>query len=193
MTEPVAYLVSQEPLSSVRWLSDVKPIGVDDKQITPLYTAEQLHPRVKMTHAEFDEFKRLFEYVDYASMATATIANVGDDFNKLEVMICSGNVDERIKKQNEFNVLWANYNPDNPEETIEIAPDMKWFVRSKEFDDGVYKVLEDIRLDYYEYGNVENDEETAEYGHRFDTKEEAELWTNPLTEAVQLPVEDNND
>lgn len=49
MTEPVAYLVSQEPLSSVRWLSDVKPIGVDDKQITPLYTKEQLHPQVKMT------------------------------------------------------------------------------------------------------------------------------------------------
>ena len=39
MTEPVAYLVSQEPLSSVRWLSDIKPIGVDNKQITPLYTA----------------------------------------------------------------------------------------------------------------------------------------------------------
>ena len=58
MNEPVAYLVSQEPLSSVRWLSDVKPIGVDDKQITPLYTAEQLHPRVKMTKAEFEIFSK---------------------------------------------------------------------------------------------------------------------------------------
>lgn len=54
MTEPVAYLVSQEPLSSVRWLSDVKPIGVDNKQITPLYTADQLHPRVKMTKEQHD-------------------------------------------------------------------------------------------------------------------------------------------
>ncbi|MCT3116119.1 hypothetical protein [Leuconostoc lactis] len=73
--------------------------------------------------------------------------------------------------------------------TADQLHSMKWFVRTKEFDDDGYKVLEDIRLDYYEYGNVKNDEETAEYGHPFDTKEEAEKWTNPLTEAVQLPVD----
>ncbi|AFY98479.1 hypothetical protein HL57_gp28 [Leuconostoc phage phiLNTR2] len=28
-----------------------------------------------------------------------------------------------------------------------------------------------------------------EVATQFDTKEQAELWTNPLTEAVQLPVE----
>ena len=32
-----------------------------------------------------------------------------------------------------------------------------------------------------------------EYSTQFDTKEEAELWLNPLTEAVQLPVEGGND
>jgi len=88
-------------------------------------------------------------------------------------------------------------NPELLNDTDRISPDeignvthMKLFVRTKEFDDDGYKVLEDIRLDYYEYGNVKNDEETAEYGHPIDTKEQAEEWTNPLTEAVQLPVED---
>lgn len=71
MTEPVVYLVSQEPLSSVRWLSDVKPIGVDDKQITPLYTAEQLQPRVKMTKNQYGRLMwdkqntDLFQCIDY--------------------------------------------------------------------------------------------------------------------------------
>ncbi|MFZ2381066.1 hypothetical protein, partial [Leuconostoc falkenbergense] len=169
--------------------------GTPNDEYTPVYTAEQLRPRVKMTQAEFDEFKRLFEYVDYASIATATIANVGDDFNKLEVMICSGNVDERIKKQNEFNVLWANYDPEHPEETIEIVPDMKWFVRSKEkyqpdIDQGIaesgylYLTQGNIySIEYYETTTFKDD------AQQNDTKEEAEKWTNPLTEAVQLPVE----
>ena len=55
MIEPVAYLVSQEPLSSVRWLSDVKPIGVDNKQITPLYTADQLQPTIEMTEMQMKQ------------------------------------------------------------------------------------------------------------------------------------------
>lgn len=195
MTEPVAYwcipqidgeeiCVSFDPSKSLNF------------ENIPLYTSEQLQPRVKMTQAEFDEFKRLFEYVDYASIATATIANVKDDFNKLEERICSGNVDERIKKQNEFNVLWANYNPDKPEETIEIVPDMKWFVRSKEqyqpdMDQGIsesgylYLTQGNIySIEYYETTSFKDD------ATQFDTKEEAEKWKNPLTEAVQLPVED---
>ena len=106
-----------------------------------------------------------------------------------------------ILKENKFKWEIITDNPNNYvyQEVIPLytkqqlhqrMSNMKWFVRTKEFDDEGYKVLEDIRLDYYEYGNVENDKETAEYGHRFDTKEEAELWLNPLTEAVQLPVEE---
>ena len=178
MTEPVAYVQIKDGKAY-----SVLRKGTPNDEYTPVYTAEQLRPRVKMTHAEFDEFKRLFEYVDYASMATATIANVRDDFNKLEVMICSGNVDERIKKQNEFNVLWANYNPDNPEETIEIVPDMKWFVRSKTSDEkyGYWYLRKTEHYFFHEY--------IKELSTQFDTKEEAELWKNPLTEAIKLPVE----
>lgn len=142
MTEPVAYLVSQEPLSSVRWLSDVKPIGVDDKQITPLYTAEQLQPRVKMTQAEFDELEK-------------SLINAQFDYSELK-------------------------------KTIEIVPNMKWFVRSKEpegeDEDEYYLFLSGSNLDDLEYFEFD-------YAKSFDTKEEAEKWTNPLTEAVQLEVE----
>ncbi|WP_273716262.1 hypothetical protein [Leuconostoc mesenteroides] len=143
MSEPVAYLAKSRKSGAVN--ATVKEWSYHDFENIPLYTKEQLQPKVQMTQAEFDELE-------------ISLINAQFDYSELK-------------------------------KTIEIIPDMKWFVRTKEFDDGVYKVLEDIRLDYYEYGNVENDEETAEYGHRFDTKEEADLWTNPLTEAVQLPVE----
>lgn len=123
--EPVAYLISQEPLSSVRWVSKDKPIGVDDKQITNLYTKSQLQPKVKMTKAEFDEFKQLFAVEDYASLAIGTIERVDITFNNLKNKIFSGSVNNRVKNENEFNTLWANYNPDNLEETIEIVKDKK--------------------------------------------------------------------
>ncbi|WP_273718733.1 hypothetical protein [Leuconostoc mesenteroides] len=69
--------------------------------------------------------------------------------------------------------------------TIEIVPDMKWFVRSKKTN-GSYK---------YDYlSRMYAGTASPKYGGKdlaiyFDTKEEAELWTNPLTEAVHLPVE----
>lgn len=166
MAEPVAYMLSDFVGNDFTSLELPKypnnPRG--------LYFKEQLHPHVKMTkkqHKQFENYK----------------TNKNDFYNFWQSLL----VDDvsLFKEISERNLMLAWLD----DRTIEIVPDMKWFVRTKEFDDGVYKVLEDIRLDYYEYGNVENDEETAEYGHPFDTKEEAELWTNPLTEAVQLPVE----
>lgn len=78
MIEPVAYLVSQEPLSSVRWLSDVKPIGVDDKQITPLYTADQLHPTVEMTEIQkyaLVEFKENWAFTQFINAVEGNYEN----------------------------------------------------------------------------------------------------------------------
>lgn len=189
MTEPVAYLVSQEPLSSVRWLSDVKPIGVDDKQITPLYTAEQLHPRVKMTQAEFDEFKKLlsvgistiYEALDVIDSDRGEI----NEFEQLYNRLFTNGVNEQVKQQNEFAKLWDSLLTYSPEETIEIVPDMKWFVRSKEpeeDEDEYYLFLSGYNLDDLDYL-------VFDYARAFDTKGEAEKWTNPLTEAVQLEVE----
>ena len=67
--------------------------------------------------------------------------------------------------------------------TAEQLHSMKWFVRSKERDDeGDYLFLSGYNLDDLDYFGFD-------YARAFDTKEEAEQWTNPLTEAVQLPVE----
>ena len=175
MTEPVAYLVSQEPLSSVRWLSDVKPIDVDDKQITPLYTSEQLHPRVKMTKKQYDrlmwdkENTDLFQCIDYF--------NEHDGNSKFGVL--TENLKGDLTKE-DIARAWLN-----PEETIEIAPDMKWFVRSKE---------RNLEKNYYYFVGKRPTDYWPNYGYKraakqFDTKEEAEKWTNPDTEAVHLPVE----
>ncbi|MCT3054460.1 hypothetical protein EFN57_10395 [Leuconostoc citreum] len=68
--------------------------------------------------------------------------------------------------------------------TADQLHSMKWFVRSKEpeDEDEYYLFLSGSDLDDLEYFGFD-------YARAFDTKEEAELWTNPLTEAVQLPVE----
>ncbi|CCJ66941.1 hypothetical protein [Leuconostoc falkenbergense] len=71
--------------------------------------------------------------------------------------------------------------------TAEQLHHMKWFVRSKEPEtedgDEHYLFLSGSNLDDLDY--LEFD-----YAKVFGTKEEAELWKNPLTEAVQLPVEE---
>ena len=141
MNEPVAYLVSQEPLSAVRWLSDVKPIGIDDKQITPLYTSEQLQNKIEMTTTEFE----------------------------LLAKVCRG-----IRP---FQKI---------EQHINIVPEMKWFVQMKN-ENGKTRFL---HKNLFDKNHVLNYGSLKYYAKYFDTKEEAELWTTPLTEAVQLPVEE---
>ena len=90
-------------------------------------------PRVRFTQAEFDEFKNLFTVTDYASQAIATIISVSNAFKHLEKRIFSGSVDNRVKNENEFNRLWANYEPEHPEDTIEIIKPKKWFVVGQDY------------------------------------------------------------
>lgn len=96
----------------------------------------------------------------------------------------------------EKSLINAQFDYSELKKTIEIVPDMKWFVRSKEkyqpdMDQGIsesgylYLTQGDIySIEYYETTTFKDD------AQQFETKEEAEKWTNPLTEAVQLPVED---
>lgn len=75
------------------------------------------------------------------------------------------------------------------EQHVKIVANMKWFVRSKKpNNDGSYLFRSGIKDfgDYY-YTKDKNENTIA---YQFDTKEEAEKWTNPLTEAVYLPVEE---
>ena len=194
MTEPVAYLAKDKTSGRVwatinKWESHIF-------ENIPLYTAEQLHPRVKMTQAEFDEWKGLFDDYEFFSDAFSQGVTIKENVGIFKKIYSTKDKDlSALEIEAKFATLWANYNPDNPEETIEIVPDMKWFVRSKEqyqpdMDQGIaesgylYLTQGDIySIEYYETTTFKDD------AQQFDTKEDAEKWVNPLTEAVQLPVE----
>lgn len=179
MNEPVAYMIRK--VGETLFLED-KPSWASDSQSIPLYTAEHLRPRVKMTQAEFDEFVDLASYSKLIGVITHLYE---DNRSKYPLLFkrFSGDGDTIKLAQ-----LWSDYEREYPEETIEIVPNMKWFVRSKEpSNDGSYLFRSGIKDfgDYY-YTKDKNENKIA---YPFDTKEEAEKWTNPLTEAVQLPVE----
>lgn len=192
MTEPIAWKILKK--SNWRWeiVTDY-PNNYIYQEAIPLYTAEQLQPRVKMTQAEFDEFNRLAG--DNVYYALYKVANHEEFYPSLYKRLFKIDRVESNIAQTEFAGLWSDYDQDNPEEKIEIVPDMKWFVRSKEkyhpdMDQGItesgylYLTQGDIySIEYYETTPFKDE------AQQFNTKEEAELWTNPLTEAVQLPVE----
>ena len=136
MIEPVAYMIKTAG-GNVFSFRGHNNSNKHLKNATPLYTAEQLCPRVKMTQAEFDLLK------------------------------------EHNRGLRAFEQL---------EERIEVDSNMKWFVR---------RILPNAggNMLYYTDEGVLTYNNNKEYATKFDTKEEAELWTNPLTEAVYLPVE----
>lgn len=185
MTEPVAYLAKSRKSGAVN--ATVNQWSYHDFENIPLYTKEQLQPKVQMTQAEFNEFNKLllssavtiYEVIDTIYKDNGKM----NEFLHLYQRLFNRNDKLELENQLEFSKLWANFNIDNQEEMIEIVPDMKWFVRSKERDDeGDYLFLSGSDLDDLEYF-------AFDYARPFYTKEEAEQWTNPLTEAVQLPVE----
>lgn len=188
MTEPVAYLYTTDKNKKEIYLGFCIS---DNKNFTsiPLYTAEDLHPRVKMTQAEFDEFMYFYERyrsdtTTIAMLSYIRINKAGETKNLYHRFYDIGTLNGTVEAQFEFSLLWVKFDSNNPEKTIEIVPDKKWFVRSKEPEDGdeYYLFLSGSTLDDLDYL-------VFDYARAFDTKEEAELWKNPLTEAVQLPVE----
>ncbi|MGO2927603.1 MAG: hypothetical protein ACTICO_08205, partial [Leuconostoc citreum] len=153
----------------------------------PLYTKEQLHPRVKMTQKQYKEWQKVIKSIYPFNLYRLfnLIFNPEEHHGEYAGMRDIFSFDEGQKK---LAKLWADYDPDNPEETIEIVPDMKWFVRSKEKYQGFYMFLGNLNELRDPWIFTKQDNFTS-FATKFDTKEEAELWTNPLTEAVQLPVE----
>lgn len=150
-----------------------------------LETKEQLQPKVKMTQKQYDrlmwdkQHSDLFQCIDYF-----TEHNGNDKFGVSTENLLGNLTQEDIAR------AWLN-----PEETIENVPEKKWFVRTKEqyepdMDQGIsesgylYLMQGDLySIEYYEMTTFKDD------AAQFETKEEAEEWTNPLTEAVLLPVE----
>lgn len=163
MTEPVAYIYNYANGDYALWHKTEQHI----EKAIPLYTKEQLHPRVKMTkkqHKQFENYK----------------TNKNDFYDFWQSLL----VDDvsLFKEISERNLMLAWLD----DEVVEIVPDMKWFVRSKRASSfGNYIYLKKIESD--DKVTAFNLKSVAE---QFDTKEEAEKWTNPLTEAVQLPVEE---
>lgn len=185
MTEPVAYwhipqLENNEPFVSFG------PSASHIFESIPLYTAEQLHPRVKMTQAEFDEWHKLVGEVADLYNAVTEIC----DISPYPSLYCrffdlqNEDTDKTRKKQVEFATLWGIFDEFYPEETIEIVPTVKWFVQIKNKNEPAKFLRKtEFNVNCIDYGAIKI------YAKQFDTKEEAEKWTNPLTKAVQLPVE----
>lgn len=185
MTEPVAYMWKTVQ-GTITGLAPNDNSHSGGRLGIPLYTADQLHPRVKMTQAERVELNKLFlssAVTIYEVMDTIYKDNGKmNEFSHLYQHLFNRNDKLELENQLEFSKLWANFNIENQEATIEIIPDMKWFVRSKEKSSGQFWYLKKTEhFFFHEY--------IKEISTQFDTKEEAEKWTNPLTEAVQLPVE----
>lgn len=195
MTEPVAYIQIKDGKAY-----SVLRKGTPNDEYTPVYTAEQLHPRVKMTQAEFDEWKELYyETTDSSLTANKMLTLIFDNtfngrrkYNKLAKRVYQDDDFMTVSKnQSELVSLLINYSPDNPDKTIEITHDVKWFVVAKEPDiNGKYSSIDSLNIDII-YGLYEryDYDKISSNAYQFDTKEEAEEWTNPLTEAVQLPVD----
>lgn len=186
MIEPVAYRYRMSEHEAWQYLACKPSENFHWRYVEPLYTAEQLHPRVKMTQAEFDEFKSMPVFASVYGAMITLYSGTGTRYNLLLKRFSGSD------GQAELARLWFDYRIKNKsrEETIEIVPEKKWFVRSKETirmeEDTCYSWLIDISELNPEYALFE----WCEEAHKFDTKEEAEKWTNPLTEAVQLPVEE---
>lgn len=193
MTKPVAYRFRES--NQTYSFIDSRFIGANPLQGQPLYTAEQLQQRVKMTQAEFDEFKDLhYRHVIASSALVALDRDYSSEkylylnlYNKMYTII---DTQQMRKNEEMFTKLFADFDPERPEETIEIVPNKKWFVISKDLDDGIYYVMGAIDERYPTFNSALDELDVAKFGHEFDTKEQAEEWTNPLTEAVLLPVED---
>lgn len=186
MTEPVAYIYNYTNGDYALWHKTEQHI----EKAIPLYTKEQLQPKVQMTQKEFDEFHSLLSIgIDTPYEALSTIVDDRgemDEFEHLYSRLFTHDRMEQAKNQSDFSTLWSSLLGRNVKELVEIVPDMKWFVRNKQKgkDDVIdyLMISDDVWFGWHPF--VTRDEATA-----FDTKEEAELWTNPLTEAVQLPVE----
>jgi len=161
MIEPVAYVQIRDGKAY-----SVLRKGTPNDEYTPVYTAEQLLPRVKMTR---EQKQLMMSYKNNKESFFILLSRTRQLIN---------NPFEFISEE-ELMSAWLN-----PEETIEIVPEMKWFVRSKTSDEkyGYWYLHKTEHYFFHEY--------IKELSTQFDTKEEAEEWTNPLTEAVQLPVEE---
>ena len=132
MTEPVAYWHIPQIENEEIFVS-FNPSKTSNFEDIPLYTAEDLHPRVKMTKSEFDEWKDLYNRsVMFSEAIEITDLDYSHNYDNISKKIWVGNRENNIENEAIFAKLYADFDSDNPDETIEIVPNMKWFVAAKE-------------------------------------------------------------
>lgn len=182
--EPVAYKILKK--SNWKWeIVTDNPNNYICQEVIPLYTKEQLQPKVQMTQAEFDEFKKLYGKLGYMIPLhfLEYLSKKSNGFDLLSERYYRGR-----KEQVDLLNLWVYFNPEQPENMIDIIPTKKWFVRSKnKAKNG--KCLWLIDAYYLDIPQCMFTNDNQFSAMKFDTKEEADEWVNPLTEAVLLPVE----
>lgn len=185
MTEPVAYMWKTVQ-GTITGLAPNDNSHSGGRFGIPLYTADQLRPRIKMTQKQYDRLMWDKINTDLSTCISYFLEHDGVN----EFGLSSENLRGSLT-QEDIARAWIN-----PYETIEIVPTMKWFVRSKEkyqpdMDQGIsesgYLYLTQGDVYSVEYHEVTTFKDEAT---QFDTEDEAKLWTMPDTEAVQLPVED---
>ncbi|MDI6613969.1 hypothetical protein QMA64_05155 [Leuconostoc suionicum] len=166
--EPVAYLNAYSDGSTSITIANISDLS------KPLYFKEQLQQKVKMTRKQYNQFenykigKNNF-YHFWQSLLCDEISLL-DDVSEHDLMLA-----------------WINTT------MIDIVPTKKWFVRSKKRDGNErFSYIRDVLTTQVVYGFSlsENLDLKEDNPYPFETEDEANLWTNPNTEAVQLPVED---
>lgn len=184
MTEPIAWRAKDIDDDEYQ-IYDYKPLYFDI--IEPLYALEQLHPRMTMSQSEFNEWKDLYGRNEDGSgnvfFALNKVIQESSIYPNLNRMIITPTRYQDNLSQSLFADLWVAYNPESPEESINIVPDKKWLVRSKEKNGSKYLYLKNLDGFVTPWYTLLEDN-----AQQFNTKEEAEKWTNPLTEAVHLIV-----
>lgn len=145
----------------------------DYKKVEPLYTRDQLMPKVKMTR---DQKSLIVDYKNAQSMFVQFV-----DLIKISgTYKIFNNISEE-----ELMLAWIS-----PDDKIEIIKPKKWFVVSREIDeDGYFGLVSKINNVVPIYDWSKTFDIINLLGHAFDTEEEANLWATPKMHAVELEVE----
>lgn len=123
--EPVAWSVSSP--KGEKLFTDKKP---ECGFITPLYTKQQLQPRVKMTKKQYDEFielkKDVFNFYHFWQILLVSESSLVSDITEQDLMLA-----------------WLD------QYCIEILPEKKWFVREKDTKEDFYLFLSGSKLENF--------------------------------------------
>lgn len=142
--------------------------------------------KVNLTQKEFDELMSLNKNLNVYGVLDE-LSHEHEKYPALHERLFF--VLDTTTPQAEFANLWKNIDRDHPELTVSVQLH-KWYVIDKETNDaGLFRYLDNIdgTTSPYTYGDEPDD--VIVYGYEFETKEEAEKWTTPLTKAVSFETE----